>query len=370
MLRIILLISACLFAPACKAESAAGAEPYRIGAILPLTGPLASLGAGSKKGIEMAVAALNASGGISGRPIEVIYQDSLGDPKTGLAAFNAMHPALNVPVVISGLTSVSQALKKVADRQKVIVFAESSLEGILDDSTYMMRNFTDSSTFYGGWRRYLTSRGMRKVAVIRAEEEWAQGAMKALTASSDLEVVEEVSIPATTVDIKTNIARLRGLGRKFDALLLVLLGSAQAVAINQLSQTPIEVPLFTAYLCSQPTLADVVKGRYNGHITFEGARDSRQAAYGEFLTKFRTRYGQSEPEFSALSQYDTVMMVAESLKAGARSADEIKAFITNRNGFKGLLGVTRFDAKGSAVHPAIPMRYQDGVCTEVDHRAM
>ncbi len=116
-----LALLACV--PVTNAETPDKPAPFTIGAILPLTGPLASVGAGSRKGIEMAVDSLNAAGGISGRLVEVLYEDSMGDPKAGLAAFMRMQPPLNVPVVISGLTLVSQAIKKVADRQKIIVFA-------------------------------------------------------------------------------------------------------------------------------------------------------------------------------------------------------------------------------------------------------
>ena len=364
--KALLLLALVTCTPSADSETPRWPEPFTIGAILPLTGPLASVGAGSRKGIEMAVDSLNAAGGISGRLVEVLYEDSMGDPKTGLAAFMRMQPSLNVPVVISGLTSVSQAIKKVADRQRIIVFAESSLEGILDDSEFMMRNFTDSRTFYGGVATDLLARGIRKVAVVRAEEEWAQGALRALSASPELQIVEDIAIPASTTDIKSHLTKLRSMEGQFDALMLVLLGSVQAVAINQFHQSPIKAPLFTAYLCSQPSLAETVKDRFNGNISFEGARDSRLQLYRQFLSSFRKRYGQMEPEFSALSQYDTVMILAESLRAGMRTAADIKNFIVSSEGFKGLLGMTKFDTKGDAIHPGIPMQYQDGVCQELE----
>ena len=44
----------------------------------------------------------------------------------------------------------------------------------------------------------------------------------------------------------------------------------------------------------------------------------------------------------------------------------LRKFIISSEGFKGLLGVTKFDAKGDAIHPGIPMYYQDGVCRELE----
>src|SRR5580698_589304 len=58
----------------------APAKPVRVGIFLPLTGPAAAGGAANKLGYEMAIAEINAAGGIAGRPIVTVYGDDQGDP--------------------------------------------------------------------------------------------------------------------------------------------------------------------------------------------------------------------------------------------------------------------------------------------------
>ena len=56
-------------------------EVIKIGAILPPTGNLSSYGVDSRKALELAVEKLNKTGGIDGRLISLIIEDSQGNPK-------------------------------------------------------------------------------------------------------------------------------------------------------------------------------------------------------------------------------------------------------------------------------------------------
>ncbi|MGH6967622.1 MAG: ABC transporter substrate-binding protein, partial [Stellaceae bacterium] len=61
---------------------ARAAEPYEINVILPLTGPAAFLGNGEKTSLELAEKAMNAKGGINGRPVKFVIQDDGTSPQT------------------------------------------------------------------------------------------------------------------------------------------------------------------------------------------------------------------------------------------------------------------------------------------------
>ena len=62
------------------ATEAATAEPIRIGLSTPITGSFAENGLGTEVAVNMAVEEINANGGINGRPLEVVVQDSKSDP--------------------------------------------------------------------------------------------------------------------------------------------------------------------------------------------------------------------------------------------------------------------------------------------------
>ena len=51
------------------------AETIRFGAILPLTGPVATIGTQQMRGIQFAVDEANAAGGVRGNRIELLFED-------------------------------------------------------------------------------------------------------------------------------------------------------------------------------------------------------------------------------------------------------------------------------------------------------
>ena len=62
------------------------AQTVKIGNIIPLSGPSAPVGVQGKNAREMAVQEINAAGGIKGRPIKLIVEDSEYRPQAGLDA--------------------------------------------------------------------------------------------------------------------------------------------------------------------------------------------------------------------------------------------------------------------------------------------
>ncbi len=69
-----------LAAQAATADAQTKGEPIKVGAVLSLTGPGAGLGQPERAGILLATQTINAGGGISGRPINVIIEDDGSKP--------------------------------------------------------------------------------------------------------------------------------------------------------------------------------------------------------------------------------------------------------------------------------------------------
>src|ERR1700678_3850637 len=64
--------------------SALAAEPYRIGIIAPLTGPVATVGTRQSAAIQWWADNVNAKGGIKGRQIELALCDDHGNPEAAV----------------------------------------------------------------------------------------------------------------------------------------------------------------------------------------------------------------------------------------------------------------------------------------------
>ena len=64
------------------AGTAAAADPIKIGIPVALTGPLGGIGTQMRRGCDFWAKQVNAKGGILGRPVELIVEDTAANPAT------------------------------------------------------------------------------------------------------------------------------------------------------------------------------------------------------------------------------------------------------------------------------------------------
>ena len=98
------------------------AEAIRIGHLTPLTGFLGPLGEYAVMGVKLAVEEVNASGGVMGRKIELIAEDSV-NPQTASTKAARLIERDKVVAIIGEISSASGlAIAQVAQRNKILFF--------------------------------------------------------------------------------------------------------------------------------------------------------------------------------------------------------------------------------------------------------
>src|SRR5438309_5017103 len=76
-------MGATILVPAPWREAFGQAKPYKIGTLQPLSGLAAAGGKTALVGVQMAVDRINKSGGVNGRPVELIVADYESKPDVG-----------------------------------------------------------------------------------------------------------------------------------------------------------------------------------------------------------------------------------------------------------------------------------------------
>lgn len=103
------------------------AEPVVIGSISPLTGTNAVQGLDMKRGEQMALEEINAAGGICGRPLKIIWEDTESSAKGGMDAVHKLVEINKVPLIIGAYSSgISLPTGQWTNSKKVIQIAEAS----------------------------------------------------------------------------------------------------------------------------------------------------------------------------------------------------------------------------------------------------
>src|SRR5690348_17101544 len=90
-LSLVLLACAPSAPPAAAPTGSTGApaapkEPIKIGEPMPLTGTLGEYGSAINTAMLMAAEEINRAGGVNGRNLEIVSEDTQGDPKSAVAA--------------------------------------------------------------------------------------------------------------------------------------------------------------------------------------------------------------------------------------------------------------------------------------------
>jgi branched-chain amino acid transport system substrate-binding protein len=100
---------------------ARGETPVRIGMVDPLTGVYAAVAQNEVTGAKLAVEQINAKGGILGRPIELMVEDSANDVGTGVQKARKLIERDQVTFLIGDVNSgIAQAIAQVTNEKRVL----------------------------------------------------------------------------------------------------------------------------------------------------------------------------------------------------------------------------------------------------------
>lgn len=137
MLRTYLLALVCAAAGVAPLGAAA-ADTIKIGFPIPLSGPTAVYGEPVLKGAEMAVAEINAKGGVLGRQLELLPRDSKANADEAVRVARELIIKDNVDFLVGTLTSAeAPAVSTVAKENKIVFIAPTSKSTILTDPAHI-----------------------------------------------------------------------------------------------------------------------------------------------------------------------------------------------------------------------------------------
>jgi len=101
--------------------SARGETPIKVGMVDPLTGVYAAVAQNEVIGVKLAVEQINAKGGVLGRPIELLEEDSANDVGTGVQKTRKLIERDEVNFIIGDVNSgIAQAMAQVTAEKKVL----------------------------------------------------------------------------------------------------------------------------------------------------------------------------------------------------------------------------------------------------------
>jgi len=328
----------------------------------PMTGQYASAGDQVKKGAEMAIADINAKGGVLGQKLQLVVGDDACDPKQAVAVANQMvnkkivfmhgHwcssstiPASEVYLEANIPMATVSTNPKVTDRGLKNIFAIAGRDDQQGQVAggYLAEKFKD-----------------KKIAVVDDKSAYGKGLAdeiaKAMEARKLKPALRE-SITAGEKDYSGLVTKLKAAG--IEVLAFGGYHTEVALILRQAKQAGLKLTVLGGDTMSNSELVTAAgEGANNVLFTF-GPDPRKNPAAAPIVKKFRD--AKIEPEGYVLYAY-AAFQLFEQAAAQAKSvkyADLEKAL---RNGkFETVLGKMEFDAKGNSKAPAfVVYQWKDG----------
>lgn len=291
----------------------------RIGALVPLTRPgWAEAGRHLLAGFELAVRDVNESGGIGGRPLELVVRDTAADPQRTAAAVDELD-RLGVAALAGEYHSVvARAAAARADALGLPFLCSSAvLDALTEQPTDWVARLAPAQSH--GWRIYadfLLGAGHSRIAVAaQPSVYWASGTRilrdhLAPRGGTVIELDMGALAPEAVCDALVD--------NRATALLLLVGHPEPAVSIVKSVRRDRRLAgLLIGAPAGQPEFAEwtALLGEDGAGIPFLRYRPERLGPLGARVeTTLRERLG-AAPSFVAFEGYDTIAVLADALRS-------------------------------------------------------
>jgi len=279
----------------------AASAPVTIGVSGPLTGQYAQYGAQWKKGFDYALEEINGAGGIGGRPLQYVFEDTQSDPRQ----------------------SVAVARKFVGDRRIVAEVGDFSSAASMAASPIYQAGGLVQFGFTGDM-------GLKRLAVLYLNSDWGRTAkdlFAVAVAARGGQVVGAEGYLADEKDFRSAIVRVRDANP--DAIALISYYPDGAQIARQIHNAGLPQPIIAGGSIYSPKFLELGGDAVEGVITnVPFFPDDPRPTVQRFVAGFTARQGVQPDAYNGRA-YDTFILLAAVMRQFGVQRGQIKEGLGN-----------------------------------------
>jgi branched-chain amino acid transport system substrate-binding protein len=299
------------------ATVAAQAQTVKLAVIQELSGTGATAGTNAKNGIELAVKEINAAGGILGRKLETLVNDTQSNP--GVAKGLATKAVDDEVFAVLGPTFSGSVLVSMAETRRAEVpnFTGGEASSITQQGNpYIFRtSFTQASSMPKVTRYIATTLKAKTVAVMFVNNDFGKGGRDAFVKSADasgLKVAADISTESGQVDFAAPV--LRAKQSNADVLFVYTNEEESARALRELRKQGWSKPVIGETTLTGQKVIDLAGEAANGAIAHVGLTvDAPTPAMRAFRTRFEKEY-KYVSDHNGIKGYTSVYMLKAAIE--------------------------------------------------------
>jgi branched-chain amino acid transport system substrate-binding protein len=310
---------------ACAQQQGVTKNEILIGTIQDLSGPIAAFGKQSRMGMQLRVDEVNEQGGIHGRKLRLLAEDSAYDPKKAVLAAQKLVNQDKVFIVAGHIgTAPNMAAMPVQFEKNIINFMPITAAREMYEPLNRLK-YSFAATYYDQMRTALPvlvkEKGAKKVCTLYQDDDFGleveRGAEAGLK-SIGMEVAEKTTYKRGATDFSSQVAKLKSSGCDF-----VVLGTIIRETIGAIGEAR-KTGYNPTFLGSSASYTDLIHklggkamdGLYATMTVQHPYLDEASQPIRFWANKYKTKFNEDPTVFSVYGYIILDMFARAAQKAG------------------------------------------------------
>ena len=354
-----------------KKEEASGEDVIRIGAIAPVTGDRAEAGQSVWRSFQIAADDINAKGGVMGKKIEIVLEDSKGDAKEAVELTKKLADDESICAVLGPMTSAEAiACAPVFDEYELVELApvaSNNQYATMSPYSFTLAGRQSAEMPYFVEKCLAGYCNAKSIGVIWVNDDWGVSSIESMQAACDkmgIEVTAAESFNAGEKDFTAVLTKIRQTNP--EVLVLATQAAEGSLILNQVKAMGWDIPTVgvgAMYSDQVILLAGEMSEGLVAPSCFYLSEDDAPA--WDYATRFYEE-AQFYPTVHGPLSYDSVVVLCAAIEQ-AQSTDRtaIKDALMELKDVQGLAGSYEFTEDGDIIRAYRVLQVVDGKWTAV-----
>jgi branched-chain amino acid transport system substrate-binding protein len=350
-----------------EASGEAGGDPIKVGQFASLTGKEATFGISSDEGTTLAIEEINAAGGVLGRKLQLLTEDTQSKPGEPATVVNKLIARDGV-VAILGEVASSRSLEAapICQQSKIPMISPSSTNPKVTEVGDFIFRVCFIDPFQGTVMANFATKTLqaKKVAVFTdAKSDYSKGLAKFFKekfVANGGTIAVELDYNGGDKDFKAQLTAIKAASP--DAVFVPGYYTDAALICVQAKQLGLNVPFMGGDGWESDKLVEIgreaVEGQYfSTHYHPDVGSDRSK----QFLQNYRLRWKGKTPDALAACGYDSVLVLADALKrAGSTDGQKVRDALAATKDFPAVTGTISINERRDASKAAVILQVKDG----------
>ena len=322
---ILALATLTLAATATFAQQGVSKTEIVIGSIQDLSGPLAGYGKQARNGMQLRVDEINEQGGVHGRKLRLLTEDSGYDPKKAVLAAQKLVNQDKIFIMAAHIgTAQNNAAMPVQFEKNVINFMPLTAAREMYEPVNRLK-FAVLSSYYEQMHLMLPlmvkDKGAKKVCAIYQDDEFGLEVLRGAEAglkTIDMDFTEKTSFKRGATDFSSQVAKMKAAGCE-----LVVLGTIIRETIGTIAESRKNGfnPIFFGSVAAYTDLIHKLGGKamdgFYASMTYQNPYlDEASQPIRFWANKYKTKFNEDPAVFSVYGYIIIDTLIRAAQKAG------------------------------------------------------